>query len=473
MLITMIKHKPSAKRRPAWAGVLLVSAGGVAAAVALFWLCGGRGPAGGSHSARPSRDAARRSPAPAPLARAGTDAPAAPEGEAERAALRHVMGAFSKNRNAEAALLGQKSVAELFAALQDEALPQKTLRALARELARRSTDEAWAAIEALMARGSVRLRACLAEMLGGSPRPEAQSLLRALLAADELTVVQGALRGLGASGNEEAVGLLAAVLAENDSNPTARAEAALALGSMKLPAATTALAAALQSLEDPELREAALMGLGRQPFSSTESFFRSYLAASGTAPAQRAAALECVANAEGEVAPLLLEYTGDADPSVRAAAAWGLTMTESQPGAGTALAGRLSGEGDAEVRTRLYQALIVQEDFDLKTVLPAIEQETAPAARLAGYDLWASQCGGASTATSARFDQVAVPYLQQVALTGADRHESLSAVIALSRAGTGQAQGALRQIATQTLDPQVAKAADATLKRLGTGKAAR
>ena len=360
--------------------------------------------------------------------------------------------------------LKEFSDADLLANLKDETLPLTARRQLARELARRSSAAALAALKDLAAHAAPGLRAIVAEALGHSARPEAKDLLFALLGDPADSVVLGAIRGLSALGDTDAIRALAALLADSAGSPALRTAAALGLGEMKSPAAVAILLGALRQMDDSSLKEAVLVALGRQPFASTEPFFRAYLDAPDGKPSLRVAALESVAGAAGAGAPFLLPYTRDTDPQVRAAAAWALTMVESQPGTGGELAGLLANEPDAAVRTRLYQALGVQEDFDFSLVRPFIERESDLPARLAGYNLWAGQCAAdRQSVVAVQFDQFAVPQLQQLALGTADRNDELTAVIALRQAGTAAAQTAQQQIAGPARDPKVIAAAQAAL----------
>ena len=439
-------------------------AGGVLVVAMAVWLFP-RPPSPPVAISRPSRAStatAQAEPATKNVSPQRSDVPPLPD---RQQVLKRIAGLFAKSlRNDGGVGLTQLTDDELLVSLQDESLPLKMRRRLAQELARRTSDTAWAALTMLARNATAGLRAIVAEALGHSSRPEAKGLLLALLGDDELAVVQGAIRGLGVLGDADAISALTALLTEPACAPAARTAAALALGEMKSTAATASLVEALRQMDDSDMQEAVLVALGRQPFSATESFFRAYLAAPDTEPSLRLAALESVAGADGAVAPFLLGFTRDSDPQVRAAAVWGLTMAEPQDGAGGELVRLLADERDTEVRTRLYQALVIQEGFDFAAVMPAIERESDPDTRLAGFNLWASQCADdGQGAVAARFDQIAVPQLQQASLEGADRNEELTAVIALRRAGTAAAETALQQIARQASEPQVVEAAQSAL----------
>jgi hypothetical protein len=213
-----------------------------------------------------------------------------------------------------------------------------------------------------------------------------------------------------------------------------------------------------------DLKEQILSGLGKQPFDSTREFFHSVLDAPSTGSELRVAALEALGNGSDDAVPFLLSYLGDNDASVRAAAAWALSMTDSSGDYGGVLAARLLQEQNAEMRTRLYQALVRQENFDLSALLPSIAGEENLGARLAGFDLWAAYCrSNRGTTLSQQFDLVATPQLKQLALTATQPNERLDSIIALRRAATPGAVAALREVAAQAADSSVAAAARAAI----------
>jgi len=353
---------------------------------------------------------------------------------------------------------------ELYTALQNETLPTQTLRHFAKELASRITDTAWAGITQLSEHPNKRLRAIIAEAIGFSSHSEAKTLIEKLLGDADSDVVQGAIRGLGHQGNPDAINSLNTLLVDPSYPATTRTTAALALAGVNSPEASTRLIEALKDIDNFGIRKSVVEALGQKPFSETEQFFRSYLSTTGISAELRIAALEAVADADGEVSSLLLDHIRDSAPQVRASAAWGLTMTEPHAGAGEILLGLLTNERNSEVRTRLYQALLTQEDFDFTKLMPTLENETSVGARLAAYNLWAGQCEtGGQTDIAARFDQIAVPELRRISLQESDLNSGLTAVIALRRAGSPSAKVALQATVRESSIPQVVKAAQSAL----------
>ena len=180
----------------------------------------------------------------------------------------------------------------------------------------------------------------------------------------------------------------------------------------------------------------------------------------------KAAALEALGKAQGEVAPFLLQYAADPDPQARAAAAWALVSIDSDTDLGPALTDLLKEETDPEVRLRLYQALASQSGSDPATLLSLAQKETDPAARLAGLDALARACrSDAPPEVVTYFNQTAVPELKNAALTGETSQDRLTAVMALGQADTAESRDALQQLAASPADHRVTEAAQAALVR--------
>jgi HEAT repeat protein len=362
--------------------------------------------------------------------------------------------------------LDEFSVQDLIFNLKDDSLPWKIRRRLAWELAKRGTDETIAALKELAATASPAMKAVIAEALGHSQHPEARTTLLAMLREQDETVVQGAVRGLAALGDAEAVNALSAMLFDPATSASVRAAAALALGETKNPAAVSTLTHAFEQITECDLREQILAGLGKLPFDSTREFFQSFLDSAGAKPELRVAAIEALANGSDNTVPFMLKYARDEDPQVRAAAAWSLTISDTSVDSGNELAALLLQEQNAGVRTRLYQALVQQENYDFSSVLPVISAERDTEARLAGFAAWAGYCKSSNQSQIVyQFDKEAVPELTHLALSAGDLGERLNSVIALRRAGTPAAYGALQVIAVQGADARVVQAAQAALRQ--------
>jgi HEAT repeat protein len=144
---------------------------------------------------------------------------------------------------------------------------------------------------------------------------------------------------------------------------------------------------------------------------------------------------------------------------VRAAAAWAISAHSTVRDIGPALAGLAERETDADVRRRLYEALLSQAGIPAERLLPIVQAENDLAARVAGFNA----IGGAanqqlSSAIATAFDEKIVPELVQIATTPNSLNIQMRAVFALRRARTTAAQAALASIASSA-PPQVATAA--------------
>lgn len=206
--------------------------------------------------------------------------------------------------------------------LMDNSSPQLARRAAARALAKLGTPEAMAALKSALAASDTPpyVKAAIAEGLGQSPSPEAASLLHELLNGKDETVARGAARGLALRGDDDAVTTLGNTLFSEQTPLSVRTEAALALGDVDLPGAQDLLTRAITQIQDQDIQESILDGLGRRPFSETEQFFRGYLD-SPTVPSDfKVLAIEAITDADGDVEPFLSKYLTAANPDVRAAA---------------------------------------------------------------------------------------------------------------------------------------------------------
>jgi HEAT repeat protein len=175
----------------------------------------------------------------------------------------------------------------------------------------------------------------------------------------------------------------------------------------------------------------------------------------------KAAALEALGDAEGDPTPLLVEHLADPSPAVREAALDALSATDEPGTAAAELLGRLADEKDAGVRRKIYQALANQQDFEPGGIEETIRAEGRPDVRIAGFDLLAAVAAGGDPRATEVFETEGVPELQIAALTDPERGNRIAAVIALRKAGTPGARGALETIARDASDPKTAEAARA------------
>lgn len=354
--------------------------------------------------------------------------------------------------------------AELIANLLNGDLPLKGRREAGRALARLGSDEAIAALKIALRDGPRYLKAAICEGLGESAHPEAKALLLGMLKVGDPITARGAIRGFALRGDTEAVDILGGVLFDAHQPESLRTESALSLGDIRQPQALAALTRAASEITAPTIAESVLDGLGRRPIAETAEFFRGYVETPGRPADLKVAALEAIGNAEGDPAPFLLTYGSNPNPELRAAAAWALNMAETATDIGPQLLDWLKQESKPEVRARLYRALGNQDTYDASAVIALAQRESAPAARLAGFDLLAETCRSAPTPeVLGYFNQTALPELKTTALTSESPEHRLSAVMALQRAGTTLTEGALQDIARSATDPKVIAAAQAAL----------
>lgn len=354
---------------------------------------------------------------------------------------------------------------ELIARLLDANLPAKEQREAGWALARLGSDEAIAALKAALRNSPSYLKAAIAEGLGESPHPEARAILLDLLKTGDEITARGAIRGFGLRGDAGAATILSEVLFDVHQPESLRTESALSLGDIRQPEALAALTRAATEVRDPVIAEGALDGLGRRPVAETDEFFRAYLGAPDQPLKLKVVALEALGNAEGDVTPLLLSYAAEPNPDLRAAAAWALNLADTPGDLGPQLLDWLKQETKPEVRARLYRALASQDVYDASAVLALSQRESNPAARLASLDLLAEACRFTkSPDVLSYFGQTALPELKNTALMNDNPESRLSAVMALQRAETPQADNALQDIARNSADPKVIEAAQAALR---------
>ncbi|HEX4264975.1 MAG TPA: HEAT repeat domain-containing protein [Verrucomicrobiae bacterium] len=208
----------------------------------------------------------------------------------------------------------------LISVMSDKSLALALRRQAARSLARIGSDEAMAALKAaLAANNPPLLKAAIAEGLGESPNPAARDLLHELLGGKDETTARAAARGLALRGDADAVDTLGNALFNDQTLFNVRTEAARALGDVALPSALDLLTRAISQIQDEDIQESVLDGLGERPFSETEPFFRNYLDSPNVSADSKVLAIEAITGADDDVGPFLLNYQNDPNPDVRAA----------------------------------------------------------------------------------------------------------------------------------------------------------
>lgn len=209
----------------------------------------------------------------------------------------------------------------LTALLLDKNTPLQVRRQSARGLATIGTEQAIAALRSGLSNNLPPLaKVAIAESLGPVSNPETTALLHELVNGKDEAVARGAARGLATRNDADAATTLGTVLFNEQTPISVRTEAALALGDVNLPAAQDFLTRAISQIQDEDVVESALDGMGRRPFSDTEEFFRNYLNSPDVSAANKVLAIEAVQDADGNVAPFLARYLNDPNAEVRAAA---------------------------------------------------------------------------------------------------------------------------------------------------------
>lgn len=216
--------------------------------------------------------------------------------------------------------------------MSDKSISLQLRRQAARSLARIGTDEAMTALKAALAADNpLYLKAEIAEGLGESPNPAARDLLHDLLTGKDETTARGAARGLASRGDDDAVNTLGSALFNDQTPESVREEAARSLGDVDTPGALDLLTRAIAQIQDDDVRESVLDGLGRRPFSETEAFFRNYLNSPDTSPDSKVLAIEAITDADGDVGKFLLNYASDPNPDIRAAVQSALDFLNPSP----------------------------------------------------------------------------------------------------------------------------------------------
>jgi HEAT repeat protein len=360
------------------------------------------------------------------------------------------------------------TTAELLDQLVNASLPLRTRRQNARELARSGSDQGLVALKIALRESTPYLRAAIAEGLGECPHQEACPLLVELADDADETTARGAVRGMALRADGQAIASLGEILFNPDKPDSVRGEAALALGTISQPAALTVLLRAVDEIQDEALARDVLDGLGRQSISQTAAFFQGYLDSPAVPIDLKAAALEALSRAEGDMGPMLLKYVTNPNAQLRSAAAWSLSALENPPDLGPQLLDRLKRETDPEVRRRLYQALGNQESCDWDSVITLAGSESDPSARLAALDLLTGACQpGASRQLVDFFDRNALPELKQIALNSISAEDRLLATISICRSETSQSLADLEGLAGLSNDSKVIEASKAAIVNRG------
>jgi HEAT repeat protein len=359
----------------------------------------------------------------------------------------------------------QQATAQLILRLEDSSLSLNERKQAVAALAKIGSPEAMAALKKTLGRSDspAELRRSIVEAVGQTSGAENLDLLLGMLKDSDPDVARAAVRGLGKQDQPEAATALSRLVTSPDASADLRCEAALVLGGIGEPWVLDPLSQAARESDDEEVVKAAVDSIGGLDFSGTKDFFQDFLQSGQVSTDLRVAAVEALAQAQGDPTSFLAGLAAkDADPEVRAAAAWAMSATETTGNSGPDLLAMLQNESDPDVRLRLYQALRNQQDFDVNAALADVQTEKDPSARIAGLDLIAKLLRDSSSATlQTFFNSTGVPELKQIVLTSDSLDDRQAAILALTRARTPQAVAALSDLAGQMQSQQAGQSGGA------------
>ncbi len=280
------------------------------------------------------------------------------------------------------------------------------------------------------------------------------------------TDAMSAISGLAVIGGDTCADHLTEIMRDTQRPENLRLEAALGLGVIGTPRAGNALATAFHLFPNPEIHAQLLDSLGRFPFPLIETTWGQYLDAPGTPDDLRSAAAEALAGSSPEALPFLQKLAAtDRDPNVREMAAWAISAHGTDGALGSKLAEMARSEPEADVRRRLYEALLNQAQNPAESLLPVIREETDTAARVAAFNAVGDAVRrDKSSPLASEFDTQIVPELTQIALSQETLNIRMRAVFALRRAETPAAREALVEISV-TPSKQIAQTAMNGLSR--------
>jgi HEAT repeat protein len=386
---------------------------------------------------------------------------------AQRAVTRPIVNALSRQienhirSEAEAVYMNTGlTLEETIVRFLDERIGLGERRVYAYRLARAGSPECIAALLKVLQTAPPEHKAFMAQLIGSTGNSAAKAWLTPLLDDPSAVVVTATIRGLSAIGGEDVGARIAAILADGARPDSIRIEAALGLGTMGTPAASEALTQVFHEASANGLQTEILKSLGRFDFPIVANMFEQYVAAPETPSAMRVVAVEALAQSSAEAVPFLLRLAdGDSDSEVRASAAWAMSAHHQVENLGPALADLAQKEPAAEVRRRLYEALLPQAGIPSERLLPLVQAEKDVAARVAGFNVVGHLANREpESALALAFDRDIVPELLQIATAPNSVNIQMRAVFALRRAQTGRARAALAEIASGTR-PQIALAA--------------
>jgi HEAT repeat protein len=206
-----------------------------------------------------------------------------------------------------------------------------------------------------------------------APRPTAEqvALLTRVLRTDaDASVRRSAAWALRSSGEPAAAALVAAV--KGDADEGVREMAAWALADVRQADAAAALAAALKADQSEEVRAVAAWALGRQRQADRAAL---EAAAADRSARVREVAIWGLGNQRLEHAPAaVVTALGDADASVRTAAAWAVGQI-GDPATAAPLRAAFKNEKDDEVRQAIFHAMVLMGERSPEVIAEVLQSK--------------------------------------------------------------------------------------------------
>lgn len=219
-------------------------------------------------------------------------------------------------------------------------------------------------------------KAFITQLIGSTRNPAAKACLWLLLDDPNRQVVLATIRGLSAIGGDDVTSRITGILKNENNSDETRIEAAIGLGTIGTTTASRALIEALEQFPAAHFATPILNSLAKFPFSNVSEVFDRYINASAATPEMRTAAIEALAHSSADSVPFLLRIAAaDPDSDARSSAAWAIGAHFAVTDQGPALFGLIEQESEADVRRRLYEALLGQKDVSADQLAPIVQSE--------------------------------------------------------------------------------------------------
>lgn len=367
----------------------------------------------------------------------------------------------------DSALQTDLSAEQLIARFLSDETPMSIRKVDALRLARLGSVDAKSALLKALVSGASELRAAVAEAIGRSQWSDAGDILRELLTEQDTVVLRGAISGLALLGDNAAIESLQMLLLAENTDEMIRTYIASKLGDVQTEVAlNTLIAATAVSLTEETLLNV-VTSLAKYPFEQTGEIFKDIFTKNQANIEFLTEATEALANSDKKALPFLLDIASRySDAEVRASAAWAAGFNAHTGNLAEPLAQLVPQESDDEVRRRLYEALMRQDNIPSQQLLEQVITEHDVATKVAAANMLAMSLhqSGADAMVQQSFNQEIVPDLIATALGDYSTNLRYRAVFALIRAGTADANSALT-IISQQAEPRIADLANRNLAK--------